>query len=143
MTNDDKRISRDDVLRLCRVLAHIVAVDGDMSEGEERFLEIAAVRYGLDDDELMVVQRDLARGHDLDVILDGLEDPVVRRFIYQQALLAAIADGLLRGPEARELDRLRRLLHVGERKAREIEAWAVEGLEWQRRGREILGLDAP
>jgi hypothetical protein len=137
----NKQLSRDDVLRLCRVLAHMVACDGDMNAGEERFLEMAAVRYGLDDEEVMVLQRDLARGHGLDVILDGLSDVVVRRFIYQQALLAALADGLLRRPEEAELDRLRGLLDLPDPDARRIEAWVVEGLEWQREGRQILGLE--
>ncbi len=67
------------------------------------------------------------------------EDEAQKRFLYQQCILLLLADGSISDIEQNAIDAIHNELGLGGDFHSRVLEWAKEGLEWEKRGEELVG----
>jgi len=132
------KLEREEVKGIFGVLVHTMDLDHARSDDERvylmRFLDALGQR-GVDLEPLI---EELVEHPDVGWHVDRIRSRKGRVYALQQALLLALSDGSYRVVERRGLQLLAERLGIDGVLFEQLEAWAMEGSEWQIRGAALL-----
>lgn len=118
-------------------LIRLAKADGVVDENEFAFYQRAAVSLELGEDEILTLDRIKSEEHK--IALD-FETDREKMFFLIQAVQLCWVDNNYSKAEQEELKAICQEIAISEEALRAVEAWAREGIEWNKRGETLLGL---
>lgn len=120
-----------------KAMAHVAAADSDPTEQRGGILDVAH-RWGLAPDVIDDVERALSGEGSLEDDFGSFSDPRTPYILLQELVTLAYLDGRYLEPEKAAVRGIASRLGVSEQRVEDLEAWAQQGVEWRRRGAELL-----
>lgn len=116
-------------------LIRLANADGVVDEGEFAFYRQAAIALELDDEEISALEKVKGEGHE--IVLDFGTDQEKMFFLIQAVQLCWV-DSNYSDAEQEELRNICQEIAISEEALKVVEAWAQEGVEWNKRGEALL-----
>lgn len=118
-------------------LLRLANADGIVDENEFVFYRQAAVALELDEEEILALEK--AKSDEHRITLD-FETDREKMFFLIQAVQLCWVDNNYSEAERKELRNICQEIAISEEALKKVEAWAQEGVEWNKRGEALLGL---
>lgn len=118
-------------------LIRLANADGVVDESEFVFYRQAAIALELDEEEIIALEKVKGEGHE--IMLDFGTDREKMFFLIQAVQLCWV-DNNYSDSEQEELRNICREIAISEESLKVVEAWAQEGVEWNKRGEALLEL---
>lgn len=118
-------------------LIRLANADGVVDESEFVFYRQAAIALELDEEEIIALEKVKGEGHE--IMLDFGTDREKMFFLIQAVQLCWV-DNNYSDAEQEELRNICREIAISEESLKVVEAWAQEGVEWNKRGEALLEL---
>lgn len=118
-------------------LIRLANADGVVDESEFVFYRQAAIALELDEEEILELEKVKGEGHE--IMLDFGTDRE-KMFFLIQAIQLCWVDNNYSDAEQEELRNICREIAISEESLKVVEAWAQEGVEWNKRGEALLEL---
>ncbi len=118
-------------------LIRLANADGVVDESEFVFYGQAAIALELDEEEIIALEKVKGEGHE--IMLDFGTDREKMFFLIQAVQLCWV-DNNYSDAEQEELRNICREIAISEESLKVVEAWAQEGVEWNKRGEALLEL---
>lgn len=125
-------------INVCRALAAIFAEQEEVTDEEMAFVGQAALHLGLDEGELKMVQQALATPLDYDELVGTIDDPVLRRFLFNRVVAAALTDDQLTDREKQLVDQTARAFGWDAGKVAEYVECQQKAIEWDHKAQQVL-----
>ncbi len=127
-----------ELLIACKALAAMVRDHGEPTVDEVRFIAHAALELGLDVSQNEEVQGVLKTGGDFAALIAGVESKEAREFLFRRIVSATMLDDHINDAEKAYIQNTAKAFGYDGKVVDEFVAWLREGLDWERRGVEIL-----
>jgi uncharacterized tellurite resistance protein B-like protein len=139
------RIAPSDRLPFVKALAHLAAVDDEVTLDEKKAVMSFAEAWDMDDDEIGEA-RDILRSaapSSMSDLVAEFSEPNTPFLLLQELVRLSLADGSYADVERREIRQLAAALGLSDRVLEEIETWVKRGSVWGLGGEDETGDDAP
>ena len=125
-----------------RALVLMASIDeAGMTTDEELVIKRMLLDIGLDEDASGEIWSAPRSEKETLVELSGIQSDLLRRSLVKDLLMVAYADGDFCSAEQALLERLRSPLGVDNGFQRRAEDWVLRGIEWQKDGLALCGLE--
>lgn len=118
-------------------LMRLANADGIVDENEFAFYRQAAIALELDEDEILDLEKVKSEEHEITLDFDTDRE---KMFFLIQAVQLCWVDHNYSEAEQKELRSICQQIDISEEALRSVEAWAQEGVEWNKRGEALLEL---
>lgn len=118
-------------------LIRLANADGIVDESEFAFYRQAAVALELGEEEILALEKVKSEGQEITLAFGTDRE---KMFFLIQAVQLCWVDNNYSEAEQKELRNICQQIDISEEALREVEAWAQEGVEWNKRGEALLEL---
>lgn len=124
----------------CKALAAMVRDHGQPTIDEVNFVAHAALRLGLDAEQNEEVQAVLEKGGDFKKLITEVKDRDTRIFLFRRIVEVSLMDDQINAEERQYITTAAEEFGYEEAVVVAFVSWMREGMEWERRGAEIIEL---
>jgi hypothetical protein len=125
-------------LNACLALAAMIRDHGTPNADEVRFVAHAAIELGLEQEDNERVQQTLKDGGDFESHLPEITSRAMRLFLFRRLVSAVLLDEQINDSERSYISKAAEAFGFGKETVEEYIAWMRDGLEWEKRGAEIV-----
>ena len=129
--------SKEARISFLKGLLRLANADGIVDENEFVFYRQAAIALELDEEEILALEK--AKSDEHRITLD-FETDREKMFFLIQAVQLCWVDNNYSETERKELRSICQEIVISEEALKKVEAWAQEGVEWNKRGEALLEL---
>ncbi len=122
----------------CKALAAMVSEHGKPNIEEVNFIAHAALQLGLDAEQNAEVQSVLESGGDFKSFISEVKDRDTRIFVFRRIVEASLMDDQINAEERQYITDAAEEFGYEEAVVVAFVSWMREGMEWERRGAEII-----
>ncbi|MBL8148647.1 MAG: TerB family tellurite resistance protein [Blastocatellia bacterium] len=133
--------SRQERIQFCRVVANMIAADHKLTEEESVHLAGLVWQAGLsmtEEDVEAAIRSELEAPSSLSDLVKGIEEPVMKRWLYRVMVEVAFADKELATQEREKLTELSELFGLNSEAAKELIEWTQESIKLEKREEKIM-----
>lgn len=125
-------------LHACLALASMIRDHGTPNADEVKFVAHAAIELGLEDEDNQRVQETLRDGGDFEAQLPEITSRAMRVFVFRRLVSAVLLDHQIDDSQRSYIKKAADAFGFDSKAVDEYIAWMREGLEWEKRGAEIV-----
>lgn len=129
--------TREARINFLKGLIRLAKADGIVDEKEFAFYQQAAISLQLGEEEILTLDKIKSEEHK--IALD-FETDREKMFFLMQAVQLCWMDNNYSEAEQKELRTICQEIAISEEALKAVEAWAQEGVEWNKRGETLLAL---
>lgn len=124
--------SRDNFMK---GLVCLAKADGVISEEESQYFIEAAYNMGLSEGQVEEIKNCMESKERIQVSFDSMAE---KALFFREAIQLCAIDVAYTKEEREEIQRLADMMDVDKALIQEIEAWVMEGMDWKKRGDELV-----
>lgn len=125
-------------LSACLALASMIREHGTPNADEVKFVAHAALELGLDNEDHERVQTTLREGGDFESHLPEVTSRAMRVFTFRRMVSAVLLDEQINDSERAYIAKTAEAFGFDGQVVDEYIAWMREGLQWEKRGADIV-----
>lgn len=125
-------------LHACLALASMIRDHGPPDPEEVKFVAHAAIELGLENEDNQRVQDTLRNGGDFESHLPEITSRAMRIFTFRRMVSAVLLDHQIDDSQHAYIQRTAKAFGFDKDVVDEYIAWMREGLEWEKRGADIV-----
>jgi len=125
-------------LNACKALAAMVREHGKPNIEEVNFIAHAALQLGLDNEQNQEVHAVLENGGDFNKFISEVKDRDTRIFVFRRIVEVSLMDDQINAEERQYITTAAEEFGYEEGVVVAFVSWMREGMEWERRGAEII-----
>jgi hypothetical protein len=125
-------------LNACLALAAMIRDHGTPNPDEIRFVAHAAIELGLEQEDNERVQQTLKDGGDFEAHLPEITSRTMRIFLFRRLVSAVLLDEQINDSERSYISKAADSFGYDKATVDEYISWMRDGLEWEKRGAEIV-----
>jgi hypothetical protein len=125
-------------LSVCKALAAMMTKGGDANEAEITFVGNAALELGLSPEENEEVMKTLKEGGDFGAELGGIASRRMRTYLFRRVVAATLLDDEVEDEELAVIHDTAKAFDFKSDVVDEYLAWMKEGIDWEKRGIELM-----
>jgi uncharacterized tellurite resistance protein B-like protein len=133
--------SREERLQFCRVVANMIGADHKVTEEEQQHLAMLVWQSGLsmsEEDVAKVVNDELEKPTPLAELLQGIDKPEMKPWLYRVMVELAYADEDLAPEEEQKLAEMAEIFELNLTAAQELIQWTKDSIALERREMDIM-----
>lgn len=129
--------TKEGCVNFLKGLIRLANADGVVDESEFAFYRQAAIALELGEEEILALEKTKSEEHE--ITLEFKTDREKMFFLIQAVQLCWV-DNNYSEAERKELRNICQEIGISEESLKEVEVWAEEGVEWNKRGETLLEL---
>lgn len=134
------KLSESQKFSIICILRDLAAIDREFGLLEAIRIRLIGLKMDLHQDKIEeAMHEDFEDVNGIKKRLDEFPEEAHRKFLYQQCLLLVMSDRDLSEVEQHAIDEIRRALQIDEEIHNTLVEWVMEGMNWEKRGEELVG----
>lgn len=135
---NDFAVPEEDRLTFAKFMAFIAQVDEHVSIEEKHAIDDLFMAWGFDEAQITAVYGIMENGADIDVLAHDFKSPKTPYLLIQELVTLAGIDGHYDDDERKAIRMIASSCGVSEERVESLEQWVNDGLEWRKRGLELV-----
>jgi len=124
-----------------KIMAYLAQVDNEVSLEEKQFIDDLIFAWKLDEESIKEIYEILEKGSSIDSLLGEINEKKTGYLLIQELITLAHIDGNYGKEEKTAIIRIAFQLNVSPSRVEKLEQWVLDGLEWRKRGIELIKVE--